>query len=233
MIIVLKSGATEADVADVERRIRTMGYTPHTIHGELRNVIGAIGDDRGKERLRALESLECVESVTPILQPFKLASREVKRQATQVMVGDVAVGGRDIVVMAGPCSVESRFQVMDVAVRVKAAGARVLRGGAFKPRTSPYAFQGLEDRGAEAAGRGPRETGTPSHHRGDGAGQGRAGGRALRHSSDRRAQRAELLAAAARGRDPQAGAAQAGHVHQHPGVAAVRRVRAGRRQSRT
>ena len=82
-------------MADVERRIRTMGYTPHTIHGELRNVIGAIGDDRGKERLRALESLECVESVTPILQPFKLASREVKRQATQVMVEDVAVGGRD------------------------------------------------------------------------------------------------------------------------------------------
>src|ERR1043166_5146715 len=79
MIIVLKSGACESDVADVERRIRAMGYTPHTIHGELRNVIGAIGDDRGKERLRALESLECVESVTPILQPFKLASREVKR----------------------------------------------------------------------------------------------------------------------------------------------------------
>ena len=161
MIIVLKSGAAEADVADVERRIRTMGYTPHTIHGELRNVIGAIGDDRGKERLRALESLECVESVTPILQPFKLASREVKRQATQVMVGDVAVGGRDIVVMAGPCSVESRFQVMDVAVRVKAAGARVLRGGAFKPRTSPYAFQGLETEGLKLLDEARRETGLP------------------------------------------------------------------------
>jgi 3-deoxy-7-phosphoheptulonate synthase len=161
MIIVLKSGASEADVADVERRIRTMGYTPHTIHGELRNVIGAIGDDRGKERLRALESLECVESVTPILQPFKLASREVKRQATQVMVGDVAVGGRDIVVMAGPCSVESRFQVMDVAVRVKAAGARVLRGGAFKPRTSPYAFQGLETEGLKLLDEARRETGLP------------------------------------------------------------------------
>jgi len=161
MIIVLKSGASEADVADVERRIRAMGYTPHTIHGELRNVIGAIGDDRGKERLRALESLESVESVTPILQPFKLASREVKRQSTQVMVGDVAVGGRDIVVMAGPCSVESRFQVMDVAVRVKAAGARVLRGGAFKPRTSPYAFQGLETEGLKLLDEARRETGLP------------------------------------------------------------------------
>ena len=161
MIIVLKSGTSDADLADVERRIRAMGYAPHTIRGELRNVIGAIGDDRGKERLRALESLECVESVTPILQPFKLASREVKRQATQVMVGDVAVGGRDIVVMAGPCSVESRFQVMDVAVRVKAAGARVLRGGAFKPRTSPYAFQGLETEGLKLLDEARRETGLP------------------------------------------------------------------------
>ena len=161
MIIVLKSGASESDVADVERRIRTMGYTPHTIHGELRNVIGAIGDDRGKERLRSLESLECVESVTPILQPFKLASREVKRQPTQVMVKDVAVGGREIVVMAGPCSVESRFQVLDVATRVKAAGARVLRGGAFKPRTSPYAFQGLETEGLKLLDEARRETGLP------------------------------------------------------------------------
>jgi 3-deoxy-7-phosphoheptulonate synthase len=87
MIIVLKSGAAEADVADVERRIRTMGYTPHTIHGELRNVIGAIGDDRGKERLRALESLECVESVTPILQH---SSGQPRGQAT----GHAGDGGR-------------------------------------------------------------------------------------------------------------------------------------------
>src|SRR5258706_12558813 len=93
MIIVLRSGTSEADVADVERRIRAMGYTPHTIHGELRNVIGAIGDDRGKERLRSLESLECVESVTPILQPFKLASREVKKGKTQVRVRDAVIGG--------------------------------------------------------------------------------------------------------------------------------------------
>jgi 3-deoxy-7-phosphoheptulonate synthase len=161
MIIVLKSETSDADVADVERRIRAMGYTPHTIRGELRNVIGAIGDDRGKERLRALESLECVESVTPILQPFKLASREVRRDNTQVRVGDVIVGGRTIVVMAGPCSVESRLQLLDVAARVQAAGARVLRGGAFKPRTSPYAFQGLELEGLKLLAEARRETGLP------------------------------------------------------------------------
>jgi len=161
MIIVLKSETSDADVADVERRIRAMGYTPHTIRGELRNVIGAIGDDRGKERLRALESLECVESVTPILQPFKLASREVRRDNTQVRVGDVVVGGRTIVVMAGPCSVESRLQLLDVAAQVKVAGARVLRGGAFKPRTSPYAFQGLELEGLKLLAEARRETGLP------------------------------------------------------------------------
>ena len=161
MIIVLKSGASDADLADVERRIRTMGYTPHTIRGELRTVIGAVGDDRGKERLRALESLECVDTVTPILQPFKLASREVRSANTQVRVGDTVIGGRTIVVMAGPCSVESRLQVLDVAERVKAAGARVLRGGAFKPRTSPYAFQGLEAEGLKLLDEAKRETGLP------------------------------------------------------------------------
>jgi 3-deoxy-7-phosphoheptulonate synthase len=161
MIIVLKSGASDAQVADVERRIVAMGYRPHTIRGELRTVIGAVGDDRGKERLRALESLETVESVTPILQPFKLASREVRSGNSVVRVGGVAIGGTRIVVMAGPCSVESREQVLDVAARVKAAGAAVLRGGAFKPRTSPYAFQGLEEEGLKLLAEAKRETGLP------------------------------------------------------------------------
>jgi 3-deoxy-7-phosphoheptulonate synthase len=162
MIIVLRSGTPDAEVADVERRITAMGYRAHTIRGELRTVIGAIGDDRGKERLRALESLECVESVTPILQPFKLASREVRSANTTVAIGgDVIVGGDRVVVMAGPCSVESRDQVLDVAARVKAAGAAVLRGGAFKPRTSPYAFQGLAAEGLKLLAEASRETGLP------------------------------------------------------------------------
>jgi len=161
MIIVLKSAVSDEQVTDVERRIVAMGYRPHTIRGQLRTVIGAIGDDRGKERLRALESLEVVESVTPILQPFKLASREVHQANSVVRVGDAAIGGTKIVVMAGPCSVESREQVLEVAARVKAAGAAVLRGGAFKPRTSPYAFQGLEEEGLKLLAEARRETGLP------------------------------------------------------------------------
>ncbi|MGH7393707.1 MAG: 3-deoxy-7-phosphoheptulonate synthase [Candidatus Rokuibacteriota bacterium] len=169
MIIVLKSGATDTEVEDVCRRILAMGYKPHTIRGELRTVIGAVGDDRGKERLRALESLEFVESVTPILQPFKLASREVRSAPTRVRVAPagvpaapaVEIGGDRVVVMAGPCSVESRDQVLEVATKVKAAGATVLRGGAFKPRTSPYAFQGLEAEGLKYLAEARRETGLP------------------------------------------------------------------------
>ncbi len=161
MIIVMKSGSTGAEIDEVCRRIQAMGYRPHTIRGELRTVIGAVGDDRGKDRLRALESLECVESVTPILQPFKLASREVKSEPTLIRVDGVVIGGPRVVVMAGPCSVESREQVLEVAARVKAAGATVLRGGAFKPRTSPYAFQGLEEEGLKYLAEARRETGLP------------------------------------------------------------------------
>ncbi len=169
MIIVLRAGATGPEIEDVCRRIQTMGYTPHTIRGELRTVVGAVGDDRGKERLRALESLEFVESVTPILQPFKLASREVKSEPTRVRITPsgassapaIEIGGDRIVVMAGPCSVESRDQVLEVATKVKAAGATVLRGGAFKPRTSPYAFQGLEAEGLKYLAEARRETGLP------------------------------------------------------------------------
>ena len=161
MIIVLKSGATDVEVEDVCHRITSMGYSPHTIRGALRTVIGAVGDDRGKEALRSLESLECVESVTPILKPYKLASREVRDEPTEVRVGGQPIGGREFVVMAGPCSVESRPQLLEAAEKVKAAGAHILRGGAFKPRTSPYAFQGLEDEGLKLLAEAKRETGLP------------------------------------------------------------------------
>src|SRR5437867_6531626 len=161
MIIVLRSGATDGEVDDVCHRIVVMGYSPHTIRGALRTVIGAIGDDRGKDALRSLESLECVESVTPILKPYKLASREVRAESTQVRIGDVTIGGRSIVVMAGPCAVESRLQLLEAAEAVKAAGAHILRGGAFKPRTSPYTFRGLEEEGLKYLAKAREATGMP------------------------------------------------------------------------
>jgi 3-deoxy-7-phosphoheptulonate synthase len=161
MIIVLKAGATDREIDEVARRVQTLGYSPHVIRGEVRTVIGAVGDERGKEDLLSLENLECVEAVQRILQPFKLASREVKQEPTVVRVNGVAIGGTKVAVMAGPCSVESREQVLEVASKVKAAGASVLRGGAFKPRTSPYAFQGLEAEGLKLLAEAKRETGLP------------------------------------------------------------------------
>ncbi|MFQ5899209.1 MAG: 3-deoxy-7-phosphoheptulonate synthase [Candidatus Methylomirabilia bacterium] len=159
MIIVLKQGATEEEIADVSRRIVSMGYRPHVSRGEARTIIGAIGDDRGKERLQALAALEAVESIIRILQPFKLASREVRQDRTLVTVNGVAIGGKRLAIMAGPCSVESREQLLEVARVAKAAGATILRGGAYKPRTSPYAFQGLEEEGLRLLGEARKATG--------------------------------------------------------------------------
>jgi 3-deoxy-7-phosphoheptulonate synthase len=161
MIIVLKPGTGDGDVEDVCRRIEALGLRAHVSRGEQRTVIGAIGDDRFKTRLQALEALECVESMVPILQPFKLASREVRSGDTVVHVNGAAIGGGRIAVMAGPCSVESWEQLRIVAEGVKAGGAHVLRGGAFKPRTSPYAFQGLEEEGLRLLAEARKATGLP------------------------------------------------------------------------
>ena len=161
MIIVLKSGISDADVTDVCQRITEMGYGPHVIRGEFKTIVAAVGEERGRPDLRLLEALETVESVMPVQQPFKLASREVRRESSEVRINGVSVGGRDVVVMAGPCSVESESQVLEVAHAVKEAGARVLRGGAFKPRTSPYAFQGLRDKGMKFLYEAKKESGLP------------------------------------------------------------------------
>jgi len=148
MIIVMKPGTPRKETRTVIEKIRELGYTPHTIYGKTRNVIGAIGDERGKFVLQALESLPGVEAVVPILKPYKLASREVQPEPTEIRLAPgVSVGGKRLLVIAGPCSVESETQMVETAKAVKAAGAQVLRGGAFKPRTSPYAFQGLEEKG--------------------------------------------------------------------------------------
>jgi len=159
MIIVMKAGAPKEELQSVLRTIEELGYTPHVIHGTQRNVIGAVGDERGKARLRSLEALPGVESVVPILQPFKLASREVKPTKTVVRFRDVEIGGDRLPVIAGPCSVESEDQILETAKVVKEAGASILRGGAFKPRTSPYAFQGLGEEGLRLLAAAREETG--------------------------------------------------------------------------
>ena len=161
MIIVMKARATEQDVEDVKRRVLDFGYTPKVLSGQLRTVIAALGDARDKARLQALESLHHVESVMPILKPYKLCSKEVRPEPTIIDVKGVKIGGKEIVVMAGPCSVEGEEQLMETAKAVKASGAKLLRGGAYKPRTSPYSFQGMEEEGLKLLRRVSEATGLP------------------------------------------------------------------------
>src|SRR5512133_2791878 len=162
MIIVMKAGAAKKDRDEVVKRIKELGYKPHVIHGETRDVIGAVGDERGKSVLQSIESMHGVENVVPILQPYKLASKEVKKEASIVRISeDVEIGGERVIVMAGPCSVESEEQILVSAQAVKDAGAQVLRGGAFKPRTSPYSFQGLEEDGLKLLAKARDLTGLP------------------------------------------------------------------------
>ena len=161
MIIILKSGIGDAAIDDVCRRVTEMGYAPHIIRGEFKTIVAAVGEERGRPDLRLLEAVESVESVMPVQQPFKLASREVRPEPSEVRVNGIAIGGKAIVVMAGPCSVESEAQVQEVAHAVKAGGAKILRGGAFKPRTSPYAFQGLKEQGLKYLADARKRTGLP------------------------------------------------------------------------
>jgi 3-deoxy-7-phosphoheptulonate synthase len=160
MIIVLKPGCKKKDITSISKKIEDMGFTAHPIVGVERTVIGAIGDDRGKHKLQVLETMPCVEKLVPILQPYKLASKEIKEQ-TVIKVGKAKFGGGYFGVIAGPCSVESERQIIKAAVKIKEAGARMLRGGAFKPRTSPYSFQGLELEGLKLLAKAREETGLP------------------------------------------------------------------------
>ena len=161
MIIVMQAGASRPKIEHVMERIKTLGYKPHPIYGVERTVIGAIGDERGKSVLESLISLEGVESVIPILRPFKLASREIHRDPTVIRVGEVRIGKGGFALIGGPCSVESEAQILEVARQVREAGANLLRGGAFKPRTSPYSFQGLEQEGLKLLAKARHETGLP------------------------------------------------------------------------
>ena len=159
MIISMRKKASKEEIEAVCDRIREFGFKVHSIQGEERVVIGAVGVGDVTPCLESLEAMPGVESAVRISAPYKFVSREFKRERTQIRVDGATVGGDEFIVIAGPCSVESERQIMETAEAVAAAGARILRGGAFKPRTSPYDFQGLEVEGLRLLARAREATG--------------------------------------------------------------------------
>ena len=146
MILVLRPEVTQEQLDHLLRRIAELGFTPHLSKGEQRTIVGVIGDDT-KPQAETLEAIPGVEQVIRILKPFKLASRQFQKTDTIVTVGNVKIGGGHLAIIAGPCAVESYEGLDAIAGHVKAGGANILRGGAFKPRTSPYSFQGMGEKG--------------------------------------------------------------------------------------
>lgn len=162
MIVVMKRGTPKAEVADVMKRLVDLGLQGHLSEGVERTVIGVVGVTVALPDLRErLELMPGVDEVVPISKPFKLSSREFQPVDTEIRIGGVTIGGNQVVVIAGPCAAETREQVMSTARAVKAAGATVLRGGAFKPSTSPYSFRGLGEGGLKLLAEAKEETGLP------------------------------------------------------------------------
>ncbi len=160
MIIVLRREATEKELQHIIDKIEEVGLRAHVSRGVERTIVGAIGDETVLRTL-PLEAFPGVESVMPILKPYKLASRELKREDTLITVRNVTIGATKVVIIAGPCSVEPGQSLFTIARAVKEAGAALLRGGAFKPRTSPYDFQGLGEEGLKMLAQARDETGLP------------------------------------------------------------------------
>jgi 3-deoxy-7-phosphoheptulonate synthase len=158
MIVVMKKGASKQEIEHMIQRVERLGLKAHPIYGTERTVIAAIGEKRDEYR-QSLESGPGVAEVVPILAPYKVASREVKSEPTVIRAGSLAVGNSHIGMIAGPCSIEDEEQTILTARAIKAAGATALRGGAFKPRTSPYSFQGLKEDGLKILATARQETG--------------------------------------------------------------------------
>ena len=162
MIIVMKSHATEKQIENVIQWIESVGYKAHPSSGVERTIIGAVGDNRDKSVLKYVESLPGVEKTMPILKPYKLASRESHEGDTVINIGSIQIGGPEFVVIAGPCAIESEEQLLESAYIVKKGGGQILRGGAFKPRTSPYSFQGMEEEGLKVLDSVSKKTNLPT-----------------------------------------------------------------------
>ncbi|MBI5328434.1 MAG: 3-deoxy-7-phosphoheptulonate synthase [Deltaproteobacteria bacterium] len=160
MIIVLRPDATREQIDHIVERVKGLGLSVHISKGKERTILGVIGDESVLEGL-PLEVLPGVEKVMPILKPYKLVSREFRREDTVIDVDGIKIGGRQVQIIAGPCSIETKELLFDAAKKVKKAGARFLRGGAFKPRTSPYAFQGLGEEGLKYLAEAKKKTGMP------------------------------------------------------------------------
>lgn len=160
MMIIMNVDATETQVETVVERIKLNGFKPIVLHGEERKVIAVVGNDPYQTREKYI-FLAGVERVMPISRPYKITSREFKPANTVFPLDGLLVGGNEVVIMAGPCSVESRSQLLETAQAIKEAGAQVLRGGAYKPRTSPYSFQGLGEEGLELLAEARELTGLP------------------------------------------------------------------------
>ena len=160
MIIVMKKGSSAKQISSVVARVEAAGYRVNLSEGEERTIIGVIGDDRPIDRTH-FEMLDGVEKTVPILKPFKMASRDMHPHDSIVSIGEVKIGGPQIVIMAGPCSVETRTQIVETALAVKESGAQILRGGAYKPRSSPYSFQGLGEEGLELLAEAREASGLP------------------------------------------------------------------------
>ncbi|MCX8053012.1 MAG: 3-deoxy-7-phosphoheptulonate synthase [Armatimonadetes bacterium] len=163
MIIILAPSATESDIEELVTNLKERGYGVHLSRGVEKTIVGVIGahDDQKPVIAEQLSSLAYVERVVPILKPYKVVSREFRPDKTIVRVGGVDIGGQKVIVMAGPCSVENEEMTIEVAKAVKAAGASILRGGAFKPSTSPYSFQGLGEDGLKILAQAREATGMP------------------------------------------------------------------------
>ena len=160
MVITLKPGTTEKGIQHVVDKIKELGFTPHISRGKERTIIGVIGENVIRTK-HIFEAMFIVESVTPVSKPYKLVSKEFKPIDTLVKVKDVVIGEKKIILMAGPCAVENRDILLETAISVKKAGASILRGGAFKPRTSPYSFQGLGEEGLRYLAEASEITGLP------------------------------------------------------------------------
>lgn len=160
MILTLKNGVSKKEIEKIVKKIKELGFNPHISKGKEKTIIGVIGENAILAR-EIFEAMESVDFITPISKPYKLASREFKKENTVIEINGVKIGDKEVVVIAGPCAVEKRELLLEIAREVKKAGAKILRGGAFKPRTSPYTFQGLGEKGLEYLQEAKQKTSLP------------------------------------------------------------------------